>query len=186
MQAELESLAGCAFNSCLLNLYRDGSDNMGYHSDNEPLYGRHPVIGTAPRCALYCLVSSPDCEQINTQRVPAFAADLLDKLHMQSDVHGPSRNQLGLVVAHFSMGRYPSQARCCGCLAGSASFGATRDFILRNNEDHSRKLSFPLSSGDVLVMTGGFSLAAAQPPSELHSHPKNTHNTDWPPLCSFV
>ena len=48
VQAELERLAGCAFNSCLLNLYRDGSDNMGYHSDNEPLYGRHPVIGTAP------------------------------------------------------------------------------------------------------------------------------------------
>ena len=35
-----------AFNSCLANLYRDGSDSMGYHSDNEPELGPEPTIAS--------------------------------------------------------------------------------------------------------------------------------------------
>ena len=31
-------------NACLLNLYRDGSDKMGWHSDDEPELGREPVV----------------------------------------------------------------------------------------------------------------------------------------------
>ena len=41
----MEALAGARFNSCLLNLYRDGRDAMGWHSDNEALYGAAPTIG---------------------------------------------------------------------------------------------------------------------------------------------
>lgn len=81
IKAALEASSGASFNSCLLNLYRDGSDTMGWHSDNEPLYGKHPTIG-------------------------------------------------------------------------SASFGASRDFVLRHNQERTRKLSFPLGHGDVLLMTG--------------------------------
>ncbi len=44
-QEEVERLAGVGFNSCLLNYYRDGKDSMGWHSDNEPLYGSTPTIG---------------------------------------------------------------------------------------------------------------------------------------------
>jgi alkylated DNA repair dioxygenase AlkB len=40
------SLTGCAFNSVLLNLYRDGRDGMGWHSDDEPELGRDPVIAS--------------------------------------------------------------------------------------------------------------------------------------------
>ena len=51
------SLTGCAFNSVLLNLYRDGRDGMGWHSDDEPELGRDPVIASvslgAPR--RFCL-----------------------------------------------------------------------------------------------------------------------------------
>ncbi len=32
----VESLSGNTYNSCLLNLYHDGNDGMGWHSDNEP------------------------------------------------------------------------------------------------------------------------------------------------------
>ena len=50
-------LTGCAFNSVLLNLYRDGRDGMGWHSDDEPELGRDPVIASvslgAPR--RFCL-----------------------------------------------------------------------------------------------------------------------------------
>ena len=34
------------FNSVLLNLYRDGSDAMGWHADDEPELGIHPVIAS--------------------------------------------------------------------------------------------------------------------------------------------
>jgi alkylated DNA repair dioxygenase AlkB len=34
------------FNSVLLNLYRDGNDSMGWHSDDEPELGQNPVIGS--------------------------------------------------------------------------------------------------------------------------------------------
>lgn len=34
------------FNSVLLNLYRDGKDSMGWHRDNEPELGHHPVIAS--------------------------------------------------------------------------------------------------------------------------------------------
>lgn len=34
------------FNSVLANLYRDGNDSMGWHSDNEKSLGKHPVIAS--------------------------------------------------------------------------------------------------------------------------------------------
>jgi alkylated DNA repair dioxygenase AlkB len=42
----VEALAGTRFNSVLLNLYRDGGDSMGWHSDDEPELGRDPVIAS--------------------------------------------------------------------------------------------------------------------------------------------
>jgi len=35
-----------AFNSVLLNLYRNGQDSMGWHSDDEPELGMHPAIAS--------------------------------------------------------------------------------------------------------------------------------------------
>jgi alkylated DNA repair dioxygenase AlkB len=46
VKAAVEQLAGCTFNSCLLNHYRSGDDNISWHSDNEPLYGQQPVIAS--------------------------------------------------------------------------------------------------------------------------------------------
>jgi alkylated DNA repair dioxygenase AlkB len=42
----VEMLAAARFNSVLLNLYRDGQDSMGWHSDDEPELGRDPVIAS--------------------------------------------------------------------------------------------------------------------------------------------
>ena len=36
----------------------------------------------------------------------------------------------------------------------SANFGATRDFIIRKNDDHAQKLSIPLKHGTLLLMQG--------------------------------
>jgi alkylated DNA repair dioxygenase AlkB len=35
IKVSLEKLAGCVFNSCLLNLYHSGEEGMGWHSDAE-------------------------------------------------------------------------------------------------------------------------------------------------------
>ena len=37
---------GVHFNSVLANLYRDGRDSMGWHSDDEPELGEHPVLAS--------------------------------------------------------------------------------------------------------------------------------------------
>ena len=39
LRERLRDELGVEFNSCLANLYRDGSDSMGYHSDDEPELG---------------------------------------------------------------------------------------------------------------------------------------------------
>uniref|UniRef100_H3CYF7 Alpha-ketoglutarate-dependent dioxygenase alkB homolog 3 n=1 Tax=Tetraodon nigroviridis TaxID=99883 RepID=H3CYF7_TETNG len=38
--------SGCSFNSLLCNLYRDGRDSIGWHSDDEASLGRRPTIAS--------------------------------------------------------------------------------------------------------------------------------------------
>jgi alkylated DNA repair dioxygenase AlkB len=42
----LQLQTGHPFNSVLANLYRDGNDSMGWHSDDEPELGRQPTIAS--------------------------------------------------------------------------------------------------------------------------------------------
>lgn len=53
LRDELRERHGLAFNSALANLYRDGRDTVGWHSDDEPELGPEPVIASlsfgAPR-----------------------------------------------------------------------------------------------------------------------------------------
>ena len=46
LRKRLQDALGVEFNSCLANLYRDGADSMGYHSDNEPELGAQPTIAS--------------------------------------------------------------------------------------------------------------------------------------------
>lgn len=46
MRADIESVCGQRFNSVLANLYRDGRDSMGCHSDDEKELGNNPVIAS--------------------------------------------------------------------------------------------------------------------------------------------
>ncbi len=46
IQGVAEAVAGHAFNAVLLNLYRDGSDSVSWHADNEAGLGRNPVIAS--------------------------------------------------------------------------------------------------------------------------------------------
>jgi alkylated DNA repair dioxygenase AlkB len=46
IKQEIESITSFKFNSVLANLYRDGNDSMGLHSDNEKELGINPVIAS--------------------------------------------------------------------------------------------------------------------------------------------
>jgi alkylated DNA repair dioxygenase AlkB len=46
LRAQASARAGAAFNSVLLNYYRDGRDSMGLHSDDERELGPEPVIAS--------------------------------------------------------------------------------------------------------------------------------------------
>lgn len=46
LTSKINEIYGHDFNTCLLNLYRDGNDHMSWHCDNEPELGIDPVIGS--------------------------------------------------------------------------------------------------------------------------------------------
>lgn len=46
VRERLEAVTGARFNSVLANLYRDGRDAMGWHSDDERELGPQPVIAS--------------------------------------------------------------------------------------------------------------------------------------------
>ncbi|MBF2027801.1 MAG: alpha-ketoglutarate-dependent dioxygenase AlkB [Oscillatoriales cyanobacterium C42_A2020_001] len=46
IKSAVETVANVQFNSVLLNLYRNGSDSVGWHSDAEPTLGHNPVIAS--------------------------------------------------------------------------------------------------------------------------------------------
>jgi alkylated DNA repair dioxygenase AlkB len=46
LRGRLEKACEASFNSVLANCYRDGSDSMGWHSDDEPELGARPVIAS--------------------------------------------------------------------------------------------------------------------------------------------
>ncbi len=46
IKAAVEKHTAGAFNSVLLNLYRDGDDSVAWHSDDEPELGPEPLIAS--------------------------------------------------------------------------------------------------------------------------------------------
>ncbi|HNC76938.1 MAG TPA: alpha-ketoglutarate-dependent dioxygenase AlkB, partial [Pseudomonadales bacterium] len=46
IRRQVETLTGLRFNSALANLYRDGNDAMGWHSDDEAELGVDPAIAS--------------------------------------------------------------------------------------------------------------------------------------------
>ncbi len=46
IRARVEAAVGAPLNAVLLNYYRDGQDSMGWHSDDEAVLGRNPLIAS--------------------------------------------------------------------------------------------------------------------------------------------
>lgn len=46
LRREVSFRIGLQFNSVLCNLYRDGNDTVGWHSDDEPIFGPDPEVAS--------------------------------------------------------------------------------------------------------------------------------------------
>ncbi|KAI8772861.1 alpha-ketoglutarate-dependent dioxygenase alkB 3 isoform X2 [Biomphalaria glabrata] len=46
LKEQLIEVTGIEFNSLAANLYRDGHDSIGWHTDDEPIMGKRPVIAS--------------------------------------------------------------------------------------------------------------------------------------------
>lgn len=46
LKERVENFVGASFNCVLLNLYRNGRDSMGWHSDDEKELGENPIIAS--------------------------------------------------------------------------------------------------------------------------------------------
>lgn len=74
----VEDAAGARFNSVLLNLYRDGRDSMGMHSDDEHELGPQPVIASLSLGATRTFILRHRREKgLKPVRVPLGDGDLL-------------------------------------------------------------------------------------------------------------
>ncbi len=54
IKTRIENISKEEFTTVLLNLYRDGSDSNGWHSDDEKELGNHPVIASVSLGAKRC------------------------------------------------------------------------------------------------------------------------------------
>lgn len=69
IRARIEQVSGTRFNSVLLNLYRDGSDSMAWHADDERELGRNPVIGSVSFGQIRTLQLKHKTEKGNRQNI---------------------------------------------------------------------------------------------------------------------
>jgi alkylated DNA repair dioxygenase AlkB len=60
VRARVEQAAGAPVNSLLLNYYRDGSDSIGFHADDEPELGINPIVPSVSLGATRTFVLRPN------------------------------------------------------------------------------------------------------------------------------
>ena len=44
IRMDLQQVFGVELNSCFVNVYRDGNDGVGWHADDEKIFGKYPFI----------------------------------------------------------------------------------------------------------------------------------------------
>lgn len=103
LRDRLRTACGTAFNSALANLYRDGGDAMGWHSDDEPELGAEPLIASLslggtrrfllrPRsgggrlCLALAhgslLLMGGDCQQLYRHALPRTRRDVAPRINL--------------------------------------------------------------------------------------------------------
>ena len=100
LRTRIEMHCGKRFNSVLLNLYRDGSDSLGMHSDDEAELGPEPVIASVSLGAERPLVLRHRTrDDLGVQRIALAHGSLLElrgatQLHWRHGIE-KSRNAIG-------------------------------------------------------------------------------------------
>jgi alkylated DNA repair dioxygenase AlkB len=78
LRRDVGHLVGEAFNSVLLNLYRDQNDSMGWHSDDEPELGPSPTIASVSLGEQRdFLLKHRTNQQVGVKRLPLSHGSLL-------------------------------------------------------------------------------------------------------------
>jgi alkylated DNA repair dioxygenase AlkB len=77
LRERLQTALAAEFNSVLLNWYRDGSDGMGLHADDEPELGERPVIAAVTLGAERPLVFRPRDRRLRPLRIALADGSLL-------------------------------------------------------------------------------------------------------------
>lgn len=70
-------LTGTPFNGVLLNLYKDGRDSIGMHSDDEPEFGINPTIASLSLGAMRQFDLRPKDRSLRTLRLPLEPGSVL-------------------------------------------------------------------------------------------------------------
>jgi alkylated DNA repair dioxygenase AlkB len=102
LRRRVERAAGSRFNAVLLNLYRDGRDSMGMHSDDEPELGTNPVLASVS-------LGEPRKFVLQPKRKSARSAGSYE-LELG---HGSLLVMAGSCQHHYRHG-VPKQPTCCG------------------------------------------------------------------------
>lgn len=76
---------GVPFNSVLVNLYRDGRDYMGWHSDDEPELGKEPVIASVSLGAERRFVFKRKSDGLKHEIVLGHGSSVVMRARTQSD-----------------------------------------------------------------------------------------------------
>ena len=95
LRARLADKVGVDFNSVLANLYRDGRDAMGWHSDDEPELGPAPVIASLSLGATRRFVFKSRDRQVHRLALDLPHGSLLV---MRGDTQGKYRHALPRTV----------------------------------------------------------------------------------------
>lgn len=77
IKQRIEAAVGAAFNSVLLNYYRDNNDSMGFHSDNESELGERPVIASLSLGAERTFLLKHNSKPVKTVRLRLLSGSLL-------------------------------------------------------------------------------------------------------------
>jgi len=77
LRQRLVAECGTSFNSVLCNLYRDGHDKMGYHSDDERELGDAPLIASLSFGATRKFVLKHKSREVPRIEIPLSHGDLL-------------------------------------------------------------------------------------------------------------
>lgn len=85
IKKELEEVLNTEFNSVLLNLYRNGSDSMSWHADDEPELGTEPIIASVSLGAERNFAWKPKSGGLSKKVLLPHGSLLVMKGHFQSE-----------------------------------------------------------------------------------------------------